>query len=131
MSGWREVTVRMPSRFKATPQEVMEFLREHFAEDRIVQFLWAIGDSAVHEAAEELRQHSASKSQQAEWDHDPERMAKAEEWTEAADEIDPAKGGGHYPAKLLCFRHGNIGDVQALPCPGTPWCGPAKWKEGA
>jgi hypothetical protein len=118
----------MPNRFRATPQEIMEFLRENFAEDRIMPFLWAIGDSAVHQAAEELRGRSSSISFQGYVDHDPEREATAEEWSEAADEIDPAKGGSHYPSKLLCFRHGSVGCVKALPCPGTPECGPAKWR---
>jgi hypothetical protein len=127
---WTEVTVRMPKRFTATPQEILEFLREYFAEDQVLGFLWSVGDAAVHQAAEELRGRSSDISFQGYIDHDPEYEARSEEWSEAADEIDPAEGGGHYPSRMLCFRHGEIGPVKALPCPGTPECGPAKWKEG-
>jgi hypothetical protein len=38
---------------------------------------------------------------------------------EVADEIDPRKGAGPYPAVLLCSQHNGFG-----PCPGAPKCTP-------
>lgn len=118
-----------PDRMTATPQQIMEFLREHLAEDRILLFLQDVGNAAVHEAAADLHQRSADKSQQAEWDFNHEGIATAEEWSDAADEIDPEKGGGPYPSKLLCYRHGGGKRVRMRPCPGSPRCGPMKWDQ--
>lgn len=85
-----------PSRFHATPAEIDQFLREHFAEDRIQLYQWAIGDWAVTEAALDVR--SDTNLRQLEGEHQ-----LAEYGRELADLIDPMKGGGHYPSVLMDF----------------------------
>lgn len=76
-----------PSRFYATPAQVDAFLREHLSEDVLRAHQWAIGDAAAHDAAEDIRQALTGGSA-----------------AEAADRIDPAKGGGHWPARLVTFE---------------------------
>lgn len=44
-----------PSRFSATPAEIDAFLREHFAEDVLQKYQWAIGEAAVRTAVSEAR----------------------------------------------------------------------------
>lgn len=119
MEGWEGRMVRMPGRFTATPQEILEFLRENFAEDRVLHFLWDIGDSAVQEAAESVVKDYASDRRPGVYRH----------VKEAVDAINPGEGGGHWPESLLCYRHGPVDGVQAQPCPGAPECHPGAWKE--
>lgn len=38
-----------PSRFYATPAEIDAFLRQHFAEDRLLRFYQAVGDAVLDE----------------------------------------------------------------------------------
>lgn len=94
--GW----ARKPNRFHATPREIDAFLRHHFAEDTLLRYQWAIGDAAAHEAAVEVRAlqpdvadgHTLRASFIAAWE---------EGASDAADHIDPAEGGGHYPSELI------------------------------
>ena len=86
-----EVLGERPSRFHATPAEIDAFLREHFAEDRIRLYQWAIGDAAAHEAAQEQRAEFGEISAQ----------GRRGDWHGVQDFIDPAKGGGHYPSELI------------------------------
>lgn len=118
--------VLLPDRLTATPQEIMEFLRKHIAGDRLLAFQQSIGNAAVHQAAGELHGRAIDKNLAAEWDHNPDKQIESEAFTEAAEEIDPAKGAGPYPSKLLCFRHGGDGSAPVRPCPGSPWCNPAR-----
>jgi hypothetical protein len=91
-----------PSRFHATPAEIDAFLRFHFAEDTLLRYQWAIGDAAAHEAAVDARAlqpevpagHTLRAAFVAAWQ---------EGASDAADLIDPAKGGGHYPSMLVDF----------------------------
>jgi len=99
-------TPEPPSRFSATPAEVDRFLRLILAEDTYLRYQRAIGNRAVEEAAKDLRVEVASREADV-------------EWIDAADHIDPLKGGGHYPSALLCSRHNGFG-----PCPGAPRCTP-------
>lgn len=85
--------VGRPSRFRATPAEIDQFLREHFAEDRIQLYQWAIGDAAAHEAAEEQRVEFGEISAQ----------GRRGGWHGVQDFIDTAKGAGHYPSELIDF----------------------------
>lgn len=88
--GW----ARKPSRFHATPAEIDQFLRFHFAEDTLLRYHWAIGDRAVTEAAVDVR--SDTNLRQLEAEHQ-----LAEYGRELADLIDPMKSGGHYPSELI------------------------------
>jgi hypothetical protein len=88
-----------PSRFHATPAQIDEFLRRHFAEDTLLRYQWAIGNAAVHEAAEELR--AMANGTYPSPNTFDEKYAEGVEW--ATDEIDPLKGGGHWPSALIAF----------------------------
>jgi hypothetical protein len=93
--GW----ARKPSRFHATPREIDAFLREHFAEDTLLRYQWAIGDAAAHEAAEEIREDSRGALVRSRAGMGPLQNAMLH----AADLIDPAKDGGHFPSVLVDF----------------------------
>jgi hypothetical protein len=89
--------VGRPSRFHATPAQIDAFLREHFAEDTLLRHQWAIGDAAAHEAADDITRRADEKFD----------LGVSSKWHDgmhdAADWIDPAKDGGHYPSVLVDF----------------------------
>jgi hypothetical protein len=87
---------RPPSRFHATPAEIADFLGRHFAEDVHLNYQRAIGNRAVEEAAKDLRTVAAKLEAEGE-------KTTPREFRDAADEIDPLKGGGHYPSSLIRF----------------------------
>ena len=99
-AGRGHVPAPKPSRFRATPAEIDQFLREHFAEDRIQLYQWAIGDAAAHEAAEEIRADARKRHDR---DHSDNRVFRQQGADAAADLIDPAKNGGHYPSMPVDF----------------------------
>ncbi|MFE6785130.1 hypothetical protein ACFVFF_23025 [Streptomyces sp. NPDC057680] len=103
-----------PSRFSATPAQVDEYLRRILAEDTLLNYQRAIGNKAVEEAAMDIRMEIATLRVNG-------VLEPGKDWaaSSVADHIDPAKGGGHYPSKLLCSRHNGFGR-----CPGAPWCTP-------
>ncbi|MEU9000487.1 hypothetical protein [Streptomyces sp. NPDC048551] len=101
-----------PSRFNATPLDVDVFLRQHFAEDVYLRYQQVIGNLSVSQAARDARMGAALRQVGGE-------PSMAELIREVADEIDPRKGGGPYPAVLLCSQHNGFG-----PCPGAPACTP-------
>ncbi|MFJ1865488.1 hypothetical protein ACIOD1_12735 [Streptomyces sp. NPDC088097] len=101
-----------PSRFTATPLDVDVFLRRNFAEDVYLRYQQVIGDLSVAEAARDARMGAAVRQVDGEPD-------MAELIREVVDEIDPRKGGGPYPAVLICSQHNGFG-----PCPGAPKCTP-------
>lgn len=103
-----------PSRFSATPAEIDRYLRLILAEDTYLRYQRTIGDLAVEEAARDIRMETASLKANGVLEFDKHRPCR-----DAADQIDPAKGGGHYPSRLLCSRHDGFG-----PCPGAPTCTP-------
>jgi hypothetical protein len=92
--------VGRPSRFRATPAQLDAFLREHFAEDTLLRYQWAIGDAAAHQAAEEIR---ADAQKRYDRDYSDNRVFRQQGADAAADLIDPAKDGGHYPSVLVDF----------------------------
>jgi hypothetical protein len=102
----------LPSRFRATPAQIDKYLRRILAEDTYLRFQQAIGNGAVEEAAKDLRMKHAANNAGA-------------DWLDAADHIDPLKGGGHYPSQLRCSRHNGFG-----PCPGAPRCTPRSGDPG-
>lgn len=97
-----------PSRFSATPAEIDRYLRRILAADTYLAYQRVIGNLAVKEAAEDLRMDYAARV-----------IGSRPGWVDAADHIDPGKGGGHYPSRLLCSLHDGFG-----PCPGAPTCTP-------
>lgn len=103
-----------PSRFTATPAEVDAYLRTILAEDTYLRYQQAIGDRAVEEAAKDIRMETASLKAHGVLELDKDWAA-----SDAADHVDPLKGGGPYPSQLLCSRHSGF----AL-CKGYPWCKP-------
>jgi len=105
----QDTRIAKPSRFSATPAEIDRYLRQNFAEDTYLRYQRVIGNLAVEEAAKDLRMEHAAGV-----------IGGHPGWLGAADHIDPAKGGGHYPSRLLCSRHAGFG-----PCPGAPQCTPA------
>lgn len=109
-----------PNRFRATPAEVDWFLRKILTEETLLNYQRAIGNRAVEEAAEEIRQETARLKAHGVLEPDKDWAAAA-----AADWIDTSKDGGHYPSRLLCARHDGFN-----PCPGAPRCTP-RADEGA
>lgn len=101
-----------PSRFTATPLDVDVYLRQILAEDVYLRYQQVIGNLAVSEAARDARMGAALRQVGGE-------PSMAELVREVADEIDPRKGAGPYPAVLLCSQHNGFG-----PCPGAPKCTP-------
>ena len=107
-------TPELPSRFSASPAEVDRFLRSILAEDTYLDFQRAIGNRAVEEAARDIRMET--NRLRAHRVLEPDRFRPCRD---AADQIDPLKGGGPYPSVLLCSEHNGFG-----PCPGAPRCTP-------
>ena len=87
-----------PSRFNATPAEVDQFLRFHFAEDTLLRFEQAVGNRVVTEAAKDIRLEAAARNVS------PVTPQRINGWTDAANHVDPLKGGGHYPSLLIDFE---------------------------
>ncbi|MFD8771349.1 hypothetical protein [Streptomyces sp. NPDC059916] len=83
------------SRFSAVPSEIHYFLASRLPEDVHLNYQRAIGDRAVEEAAKGLRMEANAASSEGVLPH------LTEGWLKAADHIDPRKGGGHYPSKLI------------------------------
>ena len=110
-----------PSRFSAKPAEVDWFLRKNLTEETLLNYQRAIGNRAVQEAAEEIRQETARLKAHGVLEPDKDWAAST-----AADWIDTSKEGGHYPAQLLCARHDGFN-----PCPGAPRCTPREGEEVA
>ncbi len=81
---------RSLSRFTATPSEIDDHLGHVLAEDTYLRYQQAVGGRAVSEAAKDLRMEVASR------EADPA-------WLDAADHVDPLKGGGYFPAELVEF----------------------------
>ncbi|MFF4548622.1 hypothetical protein ACFY1J_31050 [Streptomyces sp. NPDC001406] len=104
--------VALPSRFDAPPAEVDQHLRRILAEDTYLRYQQCIGGHAVREAAKDLRMEAAEAQAHG-------HLAAATTTVEAANYIDPFKGGGPYPFQLLCSQHNGFG-----PCPGAPACTP-------
>lgn len=86
------------SRFSVTPSEIHRFLANRLAEDVHLNYQQAIGNRAVEEAAKDLRM-AAAKLDAALGD----RTETASTMRNTADQIDPLKGGGHYPSSLIRF----------------------------
>jgi hypothetical protein len=122
---WRERAQKaeagLPSRFRATPAEVDWYLRKILTEESLLNYQRAIGNRAVEEAAEEIRQETARLKAHGVLEPDKDWAAAT-----AADWIDTSKEGGHYPSKLLCARHDGFN-----PCPGAPRCTPREDEEAA
>lgn len=97
-----------PDSFRAKPGEILDWLRTQFPEDILQRLYWHIGDVAVTEAMEDVRNMAERNTPLA----DP--SAYGGMLSEAVNEMDPAKGGGHYPSGLLCGKH--------TMCPGYPKC---------
>lgn len=84
--------IEKPNRFTATPVQILAYLRQEFCEDRLERFLWAVGDAAVDEAAEDatarLPRYSLSGPREA-------------GYLAATKEI---KENKHYPVRPLPFE---------------------------
>lgn len=85
-------TPEQPSRFHAAPSEIDAFLREHFAEDVLLNFYRAVGDEVLDEALTHGRQHRAAKEQSGNFKH--VYLAGM------ADVMDEIWDFRYYPAKL-------------------------------
>ena len=114
---WSEVTVKRPNRFTATPEEILDFLRENFPEDRLLKFQQKIVEGGLREAVNDVRRAVTSKTAR-----DPGPVS------DIMDMVDPdsPEYEGFWPSMLLCGHHDGIG-----PCKGTPWCWSGKWRDGS
>lgn len=81
-----------PSRFTATPAQILAYLRQEFCEDRLERFLWAVGDAAVDEAAEDATAALSRYSLNGPWEAGYLRAV-----TEMVE-------GKHYPVRPLPFE---------------------------
>jgi hypothetical protein len=81
-----------PNRFHASPAEIDAFLREHFAEDVLLNFYRTVGDEVLDEALQHGRQHRAAKEQSGSFKHI--YLAGM------ADVMDEIWDFRYYPAKL-------------------------------
>ncbi len=86
-----EVLGERPSRFTATSQQIDAWLREHFAEGTLLRYQQAIGNAAVTEAVADQR----AQGEELPVGQTLAGLLFAAEW------VDPAKGGGHYPSELI------------------------------
>jgi hypothetical protein len=82
-----------PSRFTATPQQILAYLKQEFCLDRVEFFLWAVGDAAVDEAAQDIETDVAR--------HYP--MGGPEEFGALAG-AEHIRANKHYPVKALPFE---------------------------
>ena len=82
------------SRFSAAPSEIHRFLANRLPEDVHLNYQQAIGNRAVEEAAKDIRMESHTQLA---------GQTYRNGMVFAADEIDPLKGGGHYPSELIRF----------------------------
>lgn len=83
------------SRFSATPQEIHRILKEGLCEDVYLNYQRFIAEPAVHEACEDLRERTGEIFKDEKWDPYKRLITKAVNY------MDPAHGGGRYPAELL------------------------------
>ncbi|MFI6491277.1 hypothetical protein [Streptomyces sp. NPDC050564] len=116
-----KVEGQRPNRYRATPAEVDWFLRKVLTEETLLNYQRAIGNRAVEEAAEDIRQETARLKAHGVLEPDKDWAAAT-----AADWIDTSKDGGHYPSQLLCAKHDGFN-----PCPGAPRCTPRDDEEAA
>lgn len=86
------------SRFSATPSEIHQFLANRLPEDVHLNYQQAIGNRAVEEAAKDLRMTAAKLDATL-----GTRTETASTMRNAANEIDPLKGGGPFPSELIRF----------------------------
>ncbi|MDJ0342240.1 hypothetical protein QMK19_03440 [Streptomyces sp. H10-C2] len=84
------------SRFTATPAEVDAHLRTVLAEDTYLRYQQAIGNAAVTEAVAEIREETERLKAHQVLEPDKFRPCR-----DAADQIDPAQGGGPWPGKIV------------------------------
>jgi hypothetical protein len=89
-----ERNIPRPSRYSATPAEIDAFLCEHFAEDVLLRYQWAVGSAVLDEACNDLRTAA-----------EREGIADdVQDWATAADYIDPKKDGFRLPSNLVSFN---------------------------
>jgi hypothetical protein len=93
------------SRFSVTPAEVHRFLAARLAEDVHLRYQQAVGNRAVEEAAKDLRMAAAKLDATL-----GTQTETASTMRNAANQVDPLKGGGHYPSQLI--RVGETGDAR-------------------
>lgn len=86
------------SRFSATPSEIHRFLANRLPENVHLNYQQAIGNRAVEEAAKDLRMAAAKLDATL-----GASTETASTMRRTADQIDPLKGGGHYPSSLIRF----------------------------
>lgn len=88
----------LPSRFHATPAEVDAYLRTILAADTYLRFQQAIGDHAIAQTVEDVQAVRAAADNEGLFNND-----WREGWDDVIDRIDPDRGNGQYPVKLIDF----------------------------
>lgn len=126
LSQWDEVTVRTPG-WRATPEQIADFLRAMFPEDAILKFQQRIAEGALRGAIGEFRAVAERKFDPASL-HGEVALGVTETILSHFDP-DHKEWGGFFPPKLLCPHH----DTATQPafygmtpvmseCPGIPRC---------
>jgi hypothetical protein len=88
----------LPSRLHATPAEVDAYLRTILAEDVYLRFQQAIGDHAIAQTVEDTQAVRAAADNEGLYSND-----WREGWDDVIDRVDPDRGNGPYPVKLIEF----------------------------
>jgi len=88
----------LPSRFHATPTQIDAYLRTILAEDVYLAFQQAIGDHAIAQTVEDTQAVRAAADNEGLYNAD-----WREGWDDVIDRVDPDRGNGPYPVKLIEF----------------------------
>lgn len=86
----------LPSHFHATPAEIDAYLRTILAEDTYLRFQQTIGEHAIAQTVEDVQVVRAAADNEGLYNND-----WREGWDDVIDRIDPDRGNGPYPVKLI------------------------------
>lgn len=125
---WSEITVRTPG-WKATPDEIADFLRGVFPEDGIHRYQQRIAEAGMREAVSSLRTAFQEAVQRR--GGVPKDIQVLFQMTMAMLDPEHENFDGFFPSKLVCPHHDperapayhQMRPVMS-PCPGVPRCNP-------
>lgn len=129
INEWDEITIRTPG-WKATPDQIADFLRAVFPEDAILNYQRRIVEGGMREQVAETREALDKKYVEIAKQHGrvPKDMLQLTEGLLELMDPDSPEWGGFFPSRLLCPHHETGTDVPRsmapamTPCPGYPSC---------
>lgn len=129
-SEWSEITVKTPG-WKATPDEIADFLRGVFPEDGIHRYQQRIAEAGMREAISDIRA-AMDRKLGGKNPNSTERIVRLvlEEFLSMLDP-DDREFEGFFPSKLVCPHHDPAKEPAyhqmypvMSPCLGVPRCNP-------